>query len=340
MTTQARDAHSLVASPGGTGRRALLAALPAALSLPGLARAQRGEWPAAPVRFITHWPAGGGSDVMVRIYCTKMSELAGQQFVVENRAGAAGNLGTEAIARAPADGSVIGLANIAPLALASSLYPNLPFDPARDFTLAGGIWQMPNVLIINKDIPAQTLPELIALLKANPGKYAYASAGSGTTNHLSGEMLKRAAGVDMLHVPYRGGAPAIVDLLAGRVQIFFDVVSSGLAQVREGRVRALAVTSARRSPAALEIPTMAEYLPGFEITSWSGVMGPAGLPAPIVGRLAALTRQALQSPDLIAKFRDNGATPWSIGPAEFTEFRAAEEARFGELIRASGARVD
>jgi tripartite-type tricarboxylate transporter receptor subunit TctC len=318
-------------------RRGVLAT---GLALPALARAQSREWPSGPVRFITLWAAGGGSDVMARLYCTKLSELAGQQFIVENRAGAAGNLGTEMIAKAPPDGSVIGLGNVAPLALASSLYPSLPFNPRQDFTLVGGIWQMPNLLIINKDLPVNSVPELIAFLRANPGKYAYASPGSGTTNHLSAEMLKRAAGLDILHVPYRGGAPAHVDLLAGRVHMIFDAIPGGLPAAREGRVKALAVTSAQRSAAAPDIPTMAEFLPGFEITSWSGVVAPAGLPQPIVEKLAALTRQALQSPDLIAKFADYGASPWIVDTPTFARFRASEEQRFAELIRAAGARVD
>ena len=196
------------------------------------------------------------------------------------------------------------------------------------------------MLVVNNDVPARTVPELIKLLKANPGRYAYASSGSGTTVHLSGEMFKSMAGLDILHVPYRGAAPAHIDLLAGRVHMIFDNIPQGLASAREGKVRALAVTGKERSPQAPEYPTMAEFLPGFEITSWGGVLGPAGMAPAAVERIAALSKRALEDPELVARFRENGATPWWTTPAGLAEFRAENEAAFAPLIRASGARVD
>jgi tripartite-type tricarboxylate transporter receptor subunit TctC len=304
------------------------------------ARAQRAEWPAGPVRFIGIFPPGGGTDILSRLWCQKMSELTGEQFIVENRSGSAGNIGTEAIARATPDGRTIGLASVAPLAIAPTLYRRLPFAVPGDFTLISGIWQLPNLLVVHNAVPAKTVPELIALVRANPGKFSYASSGSGTTVHLSGAMFAAMAGLDLVHVPYRGGAPAHVDLLAGRVDMIFDNIPQALQEAREGRVRALAVTGAERSPQAPEIPAMREFLPGFEITSWGGVMGPAGLPAPMVQRIAALTRQALESPDLMARFAENGATPWPASQAEFLQFRAANEASFAPLIRASSAQVE
>ncbi len=318
-------------------RRALLALAAAPLAAPALAQ---GLWPTGSIRFIGLFPPGGGTDILSRLYCLKMSEITGQQFVVENRAGSAGNIGTEAIARAAPDGTTIGLASVAPLAIGPTLYARLPFNPARDFSLVSGLWQLPNLLVLNNDVPARSVPELIALLRANPGRYAYASSGSGTTVHISGEMFKTMAGVDMLHVPYRGAAPAHVDIQGGRVHMIFDNIPQGLALHREGKVRALAVTGAQRSPVAPEIPTMAEFLPGFEITSWGGVMGPAGLPPPIVTRLNALTRQALESDDLKRRFLENGATPWWTTPEDFAAYRAANEAALAPIIRASGARVD
>ncbi len=321
-------------------RRVALALATAGLARPHIARAQDGAWPTGPVRFIGIFPPGGGTDILSRIWCHKMGEISGQQFIVENRSGSAGNVGTEAIARAAVDGNTIGLASVAPLGIAPTLYSNLPFNVNRDFTYVSGLWQLPNLLVINNDVPAHTVPELIALLKANPGKYQYASSGSGTTVHLSGEMFKSMAGVDMLHVPYRGGAPAHIDLLAGRVHMIFDNIPQGLQSAREGKVRALAVTGAQRSPQAPEIPTMAEFLPGFEITSWGGVMGPAGMLKAVVERLSALTKQALAAPDLVAKFRDNGATTWWTTPEGLAEFRRQNEAAFAPLIRASGAKVD
>lgn len=324
----------------GISRRAALGA--ALLAAPGLipaARAQ-GSWPTGPVRFIGLFPPGGGTDILSRIWCMKMSEITGHQFIVENRSGGGGNVGTEAIARAAPDGTTIGLASVAPLAIGPTLYGRLSFNAAQDFSLVSGLWQLPNLLVLNNEVPARSVPELIALLKANPGRYAYASSGSGTTVHLSGEMFKAMAGVDMLHVPYRGAAPAHVDLQAGRVHMIFDNIPQGLALAREGRLRALAVTGATRSPQAPEIPAMAEFLPGFEITSWGGVMGPAGMPPAMIQRLNALTRESLESADLKRRFEENGASTWYTTPEEFATFRTLNEASFAPLIRASGARVD
>ena len=320
-----------------TPRRAVFAAAAATFASPALAQA---SWPTGPIRFIGIFPPGGGTDILSRIWCAKMSEISGQQFIVENRSGNAGNVGTEAIARSPADGNTIGLASVSSLSIAPTLFARLPFDVRRDFAYISGLWQLPNLLVVNNDVPAQTVPELIALLKANPGRYAYASSGSGTTVHISGEMFKMLAGLDILHVPYRGGAPAHIDLIAGRVHMIFDNIPQGLAEARDGKVRALAVTGAQRSPMAPEIPTMAEFLPGFEITSWGGVMGPAGMRPAIVERINTLAKQALDSPDLVERFREYGATPWYTTPEGLADFRAANEAAFAPLIRASGARVD
>ena len=334
--TEAKDAA------GPISRRRATAWLAAAgLAVAGAARAQGGgAWPTGPVRFIGLFAPGGGTDILSRIWCAKMAEITGQQFAVENRTGSAGNVGTEAIARATPDGGTIGLGSVGALAIAPTLYARLPFDVNRDFTYISGLWRQPNLLVVNNDVPARTVPELIALLKANPGKYTFGSAGAGTSLHLSGEMFKSMAGVDLLHVPYRGGAPAHIDLLAGRVHMIFDNIPQGLASAREGKVRALAVTGRERSPQAPEIPTMAEFLPGFEVTTWGAVIAPAGLPGPVVERLSALTKRALESPDLIARFRDNGAAPWWTTPAELAEFRRQDEMRFAPLIRASGARVE
>ena len=318
-------------------RRSVLAFAAAPLAAPAFAQP---AWPANSIRFIGLFPPGGGTDILSRLWCIKMSEITGQQFVVENRAGSAGNIGTEAIARAAPDGNTIGLASVAPLGIGPTLYSRLPFNPTRDFSYVSGLWQLPNLLVVNNDVPARSVPELIALLRANPGRFAYASSGSGTTVHISGEMFKTMAGVDMLHVPYRGAAPAHVDIQGGRVHMIFDNIPQGLALHRDGKVRALAVTGAQRSPQAPEIPTMAEFLPGFEITSWGGVMGPAGMPPAIVARLNALTKQALEADDLKRRFLENGATPWWTTPEDFATYRAANEAAFAPIIRASGARVD
>lgn len=322
------------------GRRAVLAA-PALLAAgQAAAQAPRGEWPNGTIRFIGIFPPGGGTDILSRIWCQKMSEITGEQFVVENRSGSAGNIGTEAIARAAPDGRTIGLASVAPLGIGPTLYRRLPFDVTKDFTYVSGLWQLPNMLVIHPDVPAKTVPELIALVKANPGKYSYASSGSGTSVHLSGAMFSTLAGLDLVHVPYRGGAPANIDLIAGRVHMMFDNIPQAWANAREGKLRALAVTGAQPSPLAPEIPTMASFLPGFEIDSWGGVMGPAGLPAAMVQRLSALTKESLAAPDLIARYKENGATPWWTTPEELARFRAANQALFAPIIRASGAVVE
>ena len=323
-------------------RRRLLAAAAAAPSgLAATGQAQPGsDWPSQTVRYINIFPPGGATDTLSRLYCAKMTELTGQQFVVENRSGSGGNVGVDAIAKSRPDGYTIGLGSIAPHAIAPTLYASLPFDAAKDFTFVSGLWQLPNLLVVNNDLPARSVPELIALLKANPGKYAYGTSGIGTTPHLSGELLKQMVGTEILHVPYRGGAPALLDLLGGRVHLIMDNIPGLLPTAREGRIRALAVTGPQRSPAAPELPTMAEFLPGFEITSWGAVCCPAGVPAPVVARHSAFARQALQHPDLVRSFQELGAAPWWTSPEEITAYRTREEARLAPLIKASGARVD
>ncbi|MBW8268080.1 Bug family tripartite tricarboxylate transporter substrate binding protein [Caldovatus aquaticus] len=337
-------ADPLPAAP--RSRRAALLAWAGAAVAPFGARPALGQgttaapWPSQPVRYINPYPAGGPTDTLSRLWCARMSALTGQQFVVDNRSGSAGNVGATVIARAAPDGYTIGLGGIATHAIAPTLYAALPFDPAKDFTFLSGLWRLPNLLVINNDLPARSVPELIALLRANPGRYSYGSAGSGTTIHLSGELFKKLAGVDVIHVPYRGTAPAMVDLIAGRIHMIFDNIPTALAQAREGKVRPLAVTTAQRSPVVPDIPTMAEFLPGYEMTSWTCVCGPAGLPAPVVARISALARQALESEDLRRAFAGHGATAWWTSPEDIAAHRAAEQERLAPLIRAIGARVD
>jgi tripartite-type tricarboxylate transporter receptor subunit TctC len=320
-------------------RRALLGT---AMALPFASRAhaQGADWPNRPVRYINPYPAGGPTDTLSRLWCAKMSELTGQQFVVENRAGAGGNVGADFIAKSTPDGYTLGLGGIASHAIAPTLYRTLPFDPEKDFTMVSGLWQLPNLLGVHLDFPATTVPEVIAELKRRPGHYSFGSAGSGTTLHLSGEMFKQLAGVDMQHVPYRGSAPAQVDLIAGRVAMMFDNMPGTLALSRDGKVRPIAVTSLRRSPVAPEIPTIAETLPGFDVISWTCITGPAGLPRPMVERLARFTRQALESADLVQAYFNQGATAWYTTEAEINRYRDQQRARLAPLIRASGARVD
>jgi tripartite-type tricarboxylate transporter receptor subunit TctC len=342
MTTPRGRAGPAPARSRHVRRRAALGAIAGVLAgIPATGQGQPGaDWPSQPVRYINIFPPGGATDTLSRLYCAKMGEITGQQFVVENRSGSGGTVGVDAIAKSRPDGYTVGLCSIAPHAIAPTLYASLPFDAARDFTFVSGLWQLPNLLVVNNDLPARSVPELVALLKASPGKYAYGSSGMGTTPHLSGEMLKQMVGADILHVPYRGGAPALLDLLAGRVHLIMDNIPGLLPTAREGRIRALAVTGPRRSPAAPELPAMAEVLPGFEMTSWGAVCGPAGMPGPVVARHSAFARRALESPDLVRGFQELGATPWWTTPEDLAAFRAREEARLAPLIRASGARVE
>ncbi|MBX9700042.1 MAG: tripartite tricarboxylate transporter substrate binding protein, partial [Acetobacteraceae bacterium] len=324
-------------------RRGLIAgALAAPLAASGLARAQPRavDWPTQTVRYINLYAPGGATDLASRAYCAAMTAITGVQFVVENRAGAGGTVGQDAIAKSRPDGTTVGLGSVATLAIAPSVFPNLPYHPENDFTFISGLWRQPNLLFVNNDLPARSVPELIDLLKRNPGKYSYGIGGIATTPHLCGEMFKTRTGVDMPVVTYRGGAPALIDLMAGRIQVMFDNFSGPIGAARDGKVRALAVSSPERSPSAPELPALAEFLPGFDITSWNGVVGPAGIPPAMVERMNALTRQALQRPEVIAHYGDNGATPWWTTPEDYKAYRAEQARILAEVVRTSGARIE
>ncbi|MFC7478155.1 Bug family tripartite tricarboxylate transporter substrate binding protein [Dankookia sp. GCM10030260] len=326
----------------GLQRRPLLLGAAAAALLARAARGQdsaASDWPNRPVVYINVFTPGGTTDTLSRLFCAKLGDLAGQQVIVENRSGAGGTVGQAAIAQAAPDGYTVGLGSVASLSIAPSIMPDLPYDPAKDFTFVSGIWQVPNILIVNQDLPARTVPELIALLKKSPGRYTYASSGFGTSPHLSMEMFKQKAGLDILHIPYRGSAPAMLDLMAGRVHLMFDNMTTAIVAARDGKVRALAVTGEQRSQAAPEVPVLADFLPGFRITSWGSLVGPAGMPAAAVQRLSTLTHQALRDPELNRRFEENGATAWPTTPADLAAFRGAQERLFAELIRASGAKL-
>lgn len=323
----------------GVGRRGILAGLAGSVAAPALVSAQ-GTYPNKTVRYINPFPAGGATDTLSRMFCAKMSDLTSQQWVVENKGGSGGNVGMDALAQSAPDGYTLGLGGIASHAIAPTLYAKLPFKVPDDFTFVSTIWQLPNMLVVNLDLPAKTVPELIELLKKNPGKYSYASAGNGTTLHLSGELFKTMAKVDMVHVPYRGAAPAMQDLLAGQVHMIFDNIPGALAQSRSGKVRALGVTSKERTPVVPDVPAIAETLPGFDINSWTTLTGPAKLPPDIVSRLSELSKKALESDDLKAKFFDLSATAIWRSQADTLAYRESEEKRLAVIIKESGARVD
>jgi tripartite-type tricarboxylate transporter receptor subunit TctC len=324
-------------------RRRVLALSGGALASPmiasGIARAAN-DWPNKPVRYINVFPPGGPTDTLSRIVCNQLAELTGQQFIVDNKAGSGGNVGSDAIAKSTPDGYTIGLYTIASQSIAPTLYAKLPFDVAKDFTPIAMMWSVCNMLMVRLELPAKTVPELIALLKASPGKYSFASSGAGTTPHITGELFKQRAGVNMLHVPYTGSAPAYQDLLANQVDMMFDNIPGPLAMMRGGKVRGMAVTSLKRHPAAPEIPALAEFLPDFEITSWGGVCGPAGLPQAMVEKCADLVKKALESGAVKTAFEKQGATTFWLNPAETAAYRAADEKRLAPVIKASGAKVE
>ncbi len=324
-------------TPRKVGRRGVVALAAGALAAPAFAQP---AWPSGPIRFIGVFPPGASTDQLSRIWCQRMTDITGQSFVVENRSGSGGNVGTEAIARSVPDGTTIGLGSVSSLAIAPTLYRRLPFDVMRDFTYICGLWQLPNLLVVRPDLPAQTIPELIALCRGDPGRHTFGSSGAGTTLHIAGEMFKQMAGVNILHVPYRGGAPAYTDLLGGRLDMVFGNIPEALRLARDGKVRALAVTGAARSPQAPEVPAMAEFLPGFEINSWGSAIGPAGIPPAMVARMAELGRQAVESAEVRRRYEEGGAMAWWVGPEALADFRRDNEARFAPLIRASGAVVE
>jgi tripartite-type tricarboxylate transporter receptor subunit TctC len=331
--------NKVKSSRNAIGRRAVLAGLGGAFAAPAIVSAEA-AYPSKPVRYINPFPAGGATDTLSRLFCAKMSELTGQQWLVENKGGSGGNVGMDALAQSAPDGYSLGLGGIASHAIAPTLYAKLPFNPRTDFTFVSTIWQLPNMLVVNLDLPAKSVPELIELLRKNPGKYSYGSAGSGTTLHLSGELFKIMAKVDMVHVPYRGAAPAMQDLLAGQIHMIFDNIPGALAQSRPGKVRPLGVTSAERTPVVPDVPAIAETLPGFDINSWTTLTGPAKLPPEVTQRLSELSKKALESDDLKAKFLDLAATAIWRSPADTLAYRDSEEARLAPIIKASGARVD
>jgi tripartite-type tricarboxylate transporter receptor subunit TctC len=305
----------------------------------GVARAVD-AWPNKPVKYINLFPAGGPTDVLSRIACQKLSELTGQQFIVDNKGGSGGNVGADAIAHSAPDGYTIGLMSVASHAIATTLYAKLPFNADKDFTPVTMLWSLPNLLIVRKSLGPKTVPELIAAAKEKPGKISYASSGAGTTVHLSGALFAALAKIDILHVPYRGSAPAYQDLLAGQVDMMFDNIPGPLGLMRSGKVRGLAVTSKERHPAAPELPTMAEFLPGFEITSWGGICGPAGLPPAMVEKCAALAKKALDSPRVKTAFEQQGATAFWMNPKDTNDYRIADEKKLAPVIKASGAKVE
>ena len=320
-------------------RRHVLAGAGAALLAPSLARAQD-VYPSKPIKFVVPWTPGGATDNISRIITARMSELLGQQVMIDNKPGGGGTIGTDAIAKAAPDGYTVGLITVSMFTMAPALYAKLPYDPVKDFSPMAGMSVWPNMLVVHPSVPAKTVPELIALLKANPGKYNMASSGSGTTIHLAGEMFKQLTGTDMVHVPYKGSAGAMQDLIAGNVHIMFDNMPSCWPHVQAGKLRALGVTSRERNKAAPDVPAIIEFVPNYVVEVWMGFGGPAGVPKPIVDKLAAVGTKALEDPDVKAKFAALGSDPWPMPPKGLQDRIVSEIAVWAPIVKASGAKVD
>ena len=308
--------------------------------VPSASLAQEAQWPARAVRYVNAFPAGGATDVLSRILCQRMSEISGQSFVVENKAGAGGMLGGDAVAKSAPDGYTLGLGGIASNVLALGTYAKMPYDPVKDFTFISGMWQLPNILVGRKDLFSQDIKELLAAFKKEPKKYTYASAGFGTTLHLSGEMMNSMAGVEVMHVPYKGAGPALNDLMGGRVDMLFDNLPGSLPSVQAGLIRPIAVTAAKRIPELPDVPAMAEILPGYEMTSWTIMIGPAGMRGDVIERANALTARALADDIVKKRYRELGASVWPTTPAEASAYRDKEEKRLLPIMKAAGIKPE
>lgn len=302
--------------------------------------AQTAAWPNKPIKLVVGYAAGGATDVIARIVGVKLGEQLGQSIVIDNRAGANSNIAAESVARAPADGYTLFVFTIANT-INASLYDKLSYDPLKDFEPIGLIAKVPNILVVNEKLPIKSLAEYVQFAKAAPNGITFASSGSGSSIHLSGEMFKMIANLNMLHVPYRGSAPAVNDLLGGQVQSMFDNTPSALPHVRAGKLRAIAITSAQRSALLPDVPSVAESgFPGFDVQSWFGVSAPAGTPRAVVERVNAELGKVLASPDVRERLVNLAATPSHGTPEQFRNFAASEVKRWHDVVKQSGAKAE
>lgn len=328
-------------------RRAFMAcSAGAALCLAASGALAQAAWPSKPVKIVVPFAPGGTTDILARAMAPELSRAFGQQFIVDNRAGAGGNVGADIVAKSPADGYTLLMGTVGTHGINKALYNKMPFDPQKDFvpiTLVAGV---PNVMVMNaeraKALGIHTVPDFIKYAKANPGKLSMASSGNGTSIHLAGELFKSRTGVFMTHIPYRGSGPALLDMVGGNVDVMFDNLPSAMPQIKSGKLKAFAVTSAQRSAAMPELPTIEEAakLKGFDASSWFGLLAPTGTPAEIVNRIQQETAKALASPAVKEKLLGQGAIPGGITPQQFTKMIDDEHIKWAAVVKASGAKVD
>jgi len=328
-------------------RRAALAAS-AAIALAAAPSWAQSTWPTKPVRIVVPFAAGGTTDILARAVAPELSKAFGQQFIVDNRAGAGGNVGAEIVARAPNDGYTLLMGTVGTHGINRALYPKLPFDPIKDFVPITLVAAVPNVMEMNADkakaLNIRNVQDFIKYAKANPGKLNMASSGSGTSIHLAGELFKSMTGTFMTHIPYKGSGPALLDMVGGSADVMFDNLPSSMAQIKGGKLTALAVTSAQRSPALPDLPTVEEAggpsLKGFEASSWFGLLAPAGTSPDIVNRIQQEVAKSLATPAIKEKMLAQGAIPSGNTPAEFTKLIASEHVKWAKVVKDSGAKVD
>jgi len=315
------------------------AAVLAALPFTGVADAQAQAYPNKPVRWVVPYPPGGTTDILARIMAQRISEKIGQQVIVENKPGAGNNIGVESVVRAAPDGYTVLLVNPAN-AINATLYNNLPFDFLRDITPIAGITRVPNVMEVTTSLPAKSVQEFIAYAKANPGKVVLASSGSGTSVHLSGELFKSMAGVNLLHVPYKGAGPALIDLIAGQTHVMFDNMPSSIEHIRGGKLRALGVTTTTRSNQLPDVPAISEVVPGYEASAWFGMGAPKGTPPDVIAKLNKAMNDSLAEPATKAKLAELGGNTIPGTPAEFGAMHAMETEKWAKVVKSSGAKVE
>ena len=322
-------------------RLAILLAASACLAGPLAALAQTAAWPIKPVKMLIGFPAGGPLDAHARLLADKLTAQLGQPVIIDYKAGAGGTVGADFVAKSEPDGYTLLMANTGTMVINPAVYSKLPYQTLRDFAPVARTAQQPLALVVNPAVPARTVAELVALAKAGPGKLNYGSAGNGGISHLVPEMFKQATGSFIVHIPYKGSAPAFTDLMAGQVQLMAESVPQAAAYVKAGKLRALAVTSAQRNPALPEVPTMIEAgIPGFDVVGFYGVLAPAGTPKPVLDKLSAAFKAVLDNPEIRNRMVQQGADPAFLGHEDFSRFLAAEMPRWAQAVKDSGTRLD
>lgn len=321
-------------------RRTFLAMAVGAAALPAMSRMARAQaWPSRPVRIVVGFPAGGATDIQARLMGQWLSERLGQQFIIENRAGASGNIGTEAVAKAPADGYTL-LQIVTPNAINAALYTNLPFDFIRDIAPVIAVARLAYVVVVHPSVPAKTIPEFIAYAKANPGKINYGSAGAGTPQNITCELFKMMTGVNLVHVPYRGGAPATTDLIGGHLQVIFCPVSEAIEHIKAGKLRALAVTTAARLDVLADVPTVADFVPGYEASGFAGIGAPRNTPADIIDMLNKELNAGLADSKIQARIVELGGTVLGGSPAAFGTIISEATEKWAKVIKFAGIKTE